>query len=68
VKDEADLVAGASKAAAAGLEIVRQIDHPARRTVCLKDPDGLIIQFYANRDFRPETLAGVDEDTALYLL
>jgi catechol 2,3-dioxygenase len=68
VQDEADLAAGAAKAAAAGLDIVRQIDHPARRTVCLKDPDGLLIQFHVNRDFRPETLAGVDEDTALYLL
>jgi catechol 2,3-dioxygenase len=68
VMDEAGLAAGASKAAAAGLEIVRQIDHPARHTVCVKDPDGLVIEFYANRDFRPETLNGVDEDTALYLL
>lgn len=68
VQDEADLAAGAAKAAATKLEIVRQIDHPARRTVCLKDPDGLIIQFYVNRDFRPDTLADVDEDTALYLL
>lgn len=68
VMDEADLVAGAAKAKAAGLNIVREIDHPARHTVCLKDPDGLVIEFYANRDFRPETLQGVDEDTALYLL
>ena len=67
VQDEADLVAGKAKAAAAGLEIVREIDHPARHTVCIKDPDGLIIQFYANRDFRPERLNGIDEDTALYL-
>lgn len=68
VQDEADLVAGKGKAAAAGLEIVREVDHPARHTVCIKDPDGLIIQFYANRDFRPERLNGIDQETALYLL
>ncbi len=68
VRDEADLVAGASKAATAGLDIVRQVDHPARRTVCLKDPNGLVIEFYVNRDFQATTLAGVDQDTALYLL
>lgn len=67
VQNEADLVAGKAKAAAGGLEIVREIDHSARHTVCIKDPDGLIIQFYANRDFRPERLNGVDADTALYL-
>jgi catechol 2,3-dioxygenase len=68
VQDEADLVAGKARAAAAGLEIVREVDHPARHAVCIKDPDGLIIQFYANRDFRPERLNGIDEGTALYLL
>jgi catechol 2,3-dioxygenase len=68
VHDEADLVAGAKKAGAAGLEIVREIDHPARHSLCIKDPDGLIVQFYANLDFRPERLNDVDEDTALYLL
>ena len=68
VPDEADLVAGKAKAAASGLEIVREIDHPARHTVCIKDPDGLIVQFYSNRDFRPERLNGIDEETALYLL
>jgi catechol 2,3-dioxygenase len=68
VRDESDLASGAKAAAAAGLTIVREVDHPARRTVCLQDPDGLLLQFHVNRDFRPETVAGVDEETALYLL
>jgi hypothetical protein len=36
--------------------------------VCIRDPDGMLLQFYVNRDWRAGTLAGVSYDEARYLL
>jgi catechol 2,3-dioxygenase len=56
--------------ALAGRDIVveREVDHPARRAVCIRDPDGLRLQFFVNRKWDAATLAAVSADDALYLL
>lgn len=68
VWDEADLERSVAALRASGGAVERDINHPARRSVCIKDPDGLRLQFHVERDWRPDRLAGVDEGTALYLL
>ena len=68
VWDEADLERSVTAAAQHGVVLERVVDHPARRAVMLRDPDGLRLQFYVNRRWRPEALAALDDDTALYLL
>lgn len=68
VWDEADLAHSVNALRATGGTIERDIDHPARHSVCLRDPDGLLLQFHVNRDWRAPKLAAVDAETALYLL
>lgn len=68
VKDDADLDRALGLLAGAGLTLEREVVHPARRTIAVRDPDGILLQFYVNSDWRAERLAGLDEDEALYLL
>lgn len=68
VKDEAELDRALSLLPGRGIEPVAHVRHPARRTVCIHDPDGLLLQFYVNRDWRPQTLRGLDAKTARHLL
>ncbi len=51
-----------------GLTLVRDVSHPARRAVTIKDPDGIGLQFYVNRRWEPSVIATVDAATAPYLL
>jgi catechol 2,3-dioxygenase len=46
----------------------RITDHPARRSVTILDPDGIRLQFYVNRDWAPDALMALDDETALHLL
>ncbi|MGE1392554.1 VOC family protein [Pseudomonas aeruginosa] len=48
--------------------IEREVDFSARHAVTLCDPDGIRLQFFANRDWRHETLEGLAFEDALYLL
>lgn len=68
VWDEADLEQSVTKLRASGGTIERDLNHPARRSVTVKDPDGVRLQFYVNRDWRADRLSGLDADTAPYLL
>ncbi len=68
VWDEADLARSVDALRKSGGTVERDVDHAARRSVCIKDPDGLLLQFHVNRDWRRETLAGLAAGTALYLL
>lgn len=68
VKDDADLDRALKLMPGAGIALEREIDHPARRAVTVRDPDGIRLQFYVNRTWRPEVLADLDERDALYLL
>ena len=51
-----------------GLEVEREIDHPARHSIMIRDPDGLRLQFFVNRDWAPPAIAKAAQDEALYLL
>lgn len=66
---EADLArARRELTATAGIEVVAELDHPARKVLVIRDPDGLVLQFYANVDWRPATLANLTREEALLLL
>lgn len=68
VWDEADLQRSLKALARTGIAVVHDIDHPARRSVSIDDPDGLRLQFYVNRNWTPEALARLGKDDALHLL
>lgn len=68
VKDESDLDRALSKMAEKGIELEREINHPARRAICILDPDGIRLQFYVNREWTPAKLNTVGPEEALYLL
>ena len=67
VWDETDLERAVEALGATGVAIEREIDHPARRSVCIKDPDGLRLQFYVDREWEPEVIATVSVEDAPYL-
>jgi catechol 2,3-dioxygenase len=68
VLDEAGL--DRAKAALPGKRITidSEVDHPARRALTIIGMDGIRTQFFINRDWRAETLASLDDRTALALL
>ncbi len=68
VWDESDLENGLLRLHEKGLRPERVVEHAARRSVCILDPDGIRLQFYVNRNWTPETVASVDDDAALFLL
>ncbi len=68
VWSETDLENSLKRLAEAGHEIEAAFDHPARRGVYIKDPDGIRLQFYVDRDSSAGTLRHCDEETALYLV
>lgn len=68
VKDDADLDRALSLMPGAGLTLEREVVHPARRAITIKDPDGILLQFYVDRDWSAERLSGLDPDEALFLL
>ena len=68
VQDEPDLARSLAALGGAGIKLEREVVHAARRTVCIKDPDGIGLHFYVNRDWTPSALADVDAETAAYLL
>src|SRR5439155_11313025 len=57
VWDEADLDRALAHASAAKLKVERIVDHPARRSVTIVDPDGIRLLFYVNRQWQPEVIA-----------
>jgi catechol 2,3-dioxygenase len=68
VGSEADLDRGLSLLPCDGVHIERHMDHPARRAISIRDPDGMRLQFYANRDWQAQSLARVPLQDALYVL
>lgn len=47
--DDAELEAGLARLAAAGVPVVHEIDTPAHRAFVLRDPDGLLVEFFVPR-------------------
>jgi catechol 2,3-dioxygenase len=68
VWDEAALDRALVAAKTAGIEVVGRIDHPIRRTVTIKDPNGVRLRFYVDRNWSAEAIAGISEEVALELL
>ena len=52
----------------AGVPLDNAIDHPARRCVTIRDPDGLRLQFYVDRDWSPNCIGKVTAQDAPHLL
>ena len=68
VWDDADLKRSLAALPAAGVELEREVDHAARHSVVIRDPDGLRLQFFVNRNWDASTIAKAAPDEALYLL
>ncbi len=64
----ADLDAAEAKIAAFGGTVVGRYTHAARDVVFVHDPDGLPIQLYVNKDWRPEIIATIPADRRPYLI
>lgn len=68
VLDEENLDRAVGQMAERGIELVANIDHPARRVVTIADPDGIKLQFHVDRRWEPELLKSLDTTTALQIL
>jgi catechol 2,3-dioxygenase len=68
VWDEADLERSIKALPGTGIAVERELDHPARHSVTIRDPDGLRLQFFVNRDWVPAAIAKAGRDEAPYLL
>lgn len=68
VWNEGDLKRSITALPGKGLKVEREIDHPARHSIMIRDPDGLRLQFFVNRDWAPPAIAKAAQDEALYLL
>jgi catechol 2,3-dioxygenase len=69
VFDEADLARSTARAAQFGVVVERQIDHPLRRGVVVRDPDGICVLLYLDRQPAPAAaLNAVNEEHALWLV
>ena len=68
VWDEDDLERGLVRLHEAGIAVERALEHAARRSVCIRDPDGIRLQFYVDRNWTSDALATLEDDAALFLL
>lgn len=68
VWDDNDLKKSIAALPGKGVTVEREIDHPARHSVMIRDTDGLRLQFFVNRDWSPASIKTVKDDDALYLL
>lgn len=66
VWDEKDLDESESRLRDAGLKPAFSLDHPAKRSVFIRDPDGFLIEFYVDRGAGPTRL-DAEKEIALYL-
>lgn len=65
---EDDLSDSLVRLQARGLSLESQHDHPARRSVFVRDPDGIRLQFNVTRDWRAENLERLTAQEALHIL
>jgi catechol 2,3-dioxygenase len=68
VWDESDLKHSIAALAGSGVTIEREVDHPARHSVVIRDMDGLRLQFFVNRKWTPDSIGKVVRDDAPFLL
>lgn len=67
MRDADDLAASVGRLVGTSWELEREIDRPVRYCVHIKDPDGLRIQFYIDREDPLDALSSMDTETALFL-
>lgn len=67
VWNDDDLKKSVAALTSRGLSAEKDVDHPARHSVTIRDPDGLRLQFFVNRDWSPEAIKTVKGEEALYL-
>lgn len=65
---EAELDASVARLQADGLIAEKAVDHPLRRAVFLRDPDGLRLQLFVDRIAEPPLWADVDPQQAAWVL
>ena len=68
LRGEADLERALAALSAVRVPLENEIDHPARRCVNIRDPDGLRLQFYVDRDWTPDCVSKVSAEDAPHLL
>lgn len=68
VWDEADLDRAVAALKDSGVTVEREIEHAARRSITIRDPDGLLLQFYVDREWTPALVATVAIQDAPHLL
>ena len=66
-RDEADLEASIAQAKTQGVAIAAEIDHPSRRAIVIRDPDGMRINFYVDRTPASLDEAAVIDGDGIYL-
>jgi catechol 2,3-dioxygenase len=67
VPDEADLDEAERRLRRAGLEPEVQIEDPTRRSIFVRDPDGIRLEFYVDREAPASRLAETEDGLALFL-
>jgi catechol 2,3-dioxygenase len=68
VWDDADLRRSIAAAGDSHVTVEREVDHPARHSVTIRDMDGLRLQFFVNRNWTPDTIGKVTSEEVPYLL
>ena len=68
VRDEASLERSIRECAAKGIKIECDVDSPVRRSVSIRDPDGLRLDFGVARNWTPAAINNLDSETALAIL
>jgi len=64
---DAELDSSLVRAKTVGVEVEVVIDSPVRRAALLRDPDGILLQFYVDRDQPVASFARLEDDAVLYL-
>jgi catechol 2,3-dioxygenase len=68
VEDEGDLDEAVERLGKIGLEPAIQLDHVMKRNIFVRDPDGLLLEFYCDRSAALGTLTELEAGVALHLV
>ena len=67
VGDEDEMNGAEERMRQAGVEPELQLEHPTRRSIFVRDPDGIRMEFYVDRAAPHNSLAEMEEGLALFL-
>jgi catechol 2,3-dioxygenase len=68
VWDEDDLQRSVAALPGSGVALEREVEHPARHSVVIRDKDDLRLQFFVNRNWTSDAIGKVSPEDAPYLL